>query len=53
MCISIYMTDNKKKKKVNQLNIQECKDIITRLNGQNENKYYNEVLKRYSKLSQL
>lgn len=45
------MTDKKKKKKVNNLNLQECKDIIIKLNGQNENKYYQEVVRRLGKLS--
>lgn len=44
------MTDKKKKKKVNNLNIQECEAILQRLHGQNENKYYQEVLIQYRKL---
>ena len=45
------MTDKKKKKKVNSLNIQECEAILQRLHGQNENKYYQDVLLRYYKLT--
>jgi hypothetical protein len=45
------MTDKKKKtKKVNQLNLKECESIINRLNSQNENKYYQQVLLQYNKL---
>ena len=45
------MEANKKKtKKVNQLNIKECEAILSRLYGQNENKYYQEVLFQYRKL---
>lgn len=38
------------KKKVNQLNIKECEAILQRLHGQNENKYYQDVLIQYCKL---
>jgi len=44
------MTDKKKKKKVNHLNIQECEAILQRLHGQNENKYYQDVLNHYRQL---
>lgn len=44
------MTDKKKKKKVNNLNMQECEAILQRLHGQNENKYYQDVLLQYRKL---
>lgn len=44
------MTEKKKKKKVNNLNIQECEAILQRLHGQNENKYYQDVLNQYRKL---
>ena len=40
----------KRKKKVNQLSLQECKDILDRLVGQTENKYYQHVLEQYRKL---
>jgi hypothetical protein len=44
------MTDKKKKKKVNNLNLKECEAILQRLQGQNENKYYQDVLNQYRKL---
>lgn len=44
------MTENKKKKKVNQLNIQECEAILRKLAGQTECKYYQHVLEHYKKL---
>jgi hypothetical protein len=44
------MSNKTKKKKVNHLNKQECKSILDRLSGQTENKYYQEVLKRYNKI---
>lgn len=42
--------DKKKKKKVNQLNIKECEEILKRLAGQTENKYYLHVLEQYKRL---
>jgi len=42
--------ENKKKKKVNQLNIKECESILHRLAGQIECKYYQHVLKHYRRL---
>ena len=42
--------NKKKKKKVNQLNIEECMDILNKLSNQTENKYYQEVLLQYRKL---
>lgn len=44
------MTENKKKKKVNQLNIKECETILARLIGQTECKYYQHVLEHYRRL---
>lgn len=44
------MTENKKKKKVNQLTIKECEAILTRLAGQAECKYYQHVLNHYRRL---
>lgn len=44
------MSDKKKIKKVNQLNLKECEDILQRLHGQNDNKYYQDVLLQYRRL---
>lgn len=44
------MIENKKNKKVNQLNIKECETILHRLAGQTECKYYQHVLEHYRKL---
>jgi len=44
------VTEIKKKKKVNQLTIEECEAILKRLAGQTENKYYQHVLIHYRKL---
>lgn len=44
------MSENKKKKKVNQLNIKECEAILARLAGQIECKYYQHVLSHYRSL---
>ena len=44
------MTDKKKKKKVNNLNLKECEAILQRLQGQNENRYYQDVLNQYRRL---
>jgi len=44
------VTENKKKKKVNQLNIKECESILHRLAGQIECKYYQHVLEHYRRL---
>jgi hypothetical protein len=44
------VTENKKKKKVNQLTIKECEAILTRLAGQAECKYYQHVLTHYRRL---
>ena len=40
----------KKTKKINQLDLKECENIIKRLNGQIENKYYQEVILRRNNL---
>lgn len=44
------MTEKKRKKKVNNLNLKECEAILQKLQGQNENKYYQDVLNQYRKL---
>ena len=44
------MSEIKKKKKVNQLNIKECETILNRLANQTESKYYQHVLNHYRKL---
>ncbi|NCX96530.1 MAG: hypothetical protein EBX41_09005 [Chitinophagia bacterium] len=44
------MINKKNKKKVNQLTLKECEEIISRLYNQIENKYYQEVLSQYRKL---
>lgn len=44
------MSEKKKTKKVNQLNIKECEEILARLYNQIENKYYQDVLSQYRKL---
>lgn len=44
------MTENKKKKKVNQLDIKDCEAVLQRLAGQTECKYYQHVLEHYRKL---
>lgn len=44
------MTDKKRTKKVNQLKLKECEEILARLVGQIENKYYQDVLAHYRKL---
>lgn len=51
MCNILHnMTEKKKKKKVNHLNLKECEAILQRLQNQNENKYYQDVLNQYRKL---
>lgn len=44
------MTEIKKKKKVNQLDLKECEAILQKLAGQTESKYYQHVLEHYRKL---
>lgn len=44
------MSEDKKKKKVNQLSIKECEAILQRLAGQIECKYYQHVLEQYRRL---
>lgn len=44
------MSETKKKKKVNQLNIKECEAILQKLAGQTECKYYQHVLEHYRSL---
>ena len=44
------MTNKKKTKKVNQLKLKECEEILVRLAGQTENKYYQHVLNHYRNL---
>ena len=41
---------NKKKKKVNSLNLKECEEIIKRLGGQLECQYLQQVMNQYNKL---
>ena len=45
-----YMSEKKKKKKVNSLNLKECEEIIKRLGGQVECQYLQQVLNQYNKL---
>jgi len=44
------MSEKKKKKKVNSLNLKECEEIIKRLGGQVECQYLQQVLNQYNKL---
>lgn len=44
------MSEKKKKKKVNSLNLKECEEIIKRLGGQFECQYLQQVMNQYNKL---
>ena len=44
------MSEKKKKKKVNSLNLKECEEIIKRWGGQLECQYLQQVLNQYNKL---
>lgn len=41
------MTQKKKNKKVNHLNIKECEEILARLKGQENSLYFQHVLHHY------
>jgi hypothetical protein len=45
-----YMSEKKKKKKVNRLNLKECEEIIKRLGGQLECQYLQQVMNQYNTL---
>jgi hypothetical protein len=44
------VTEKKKHKKVNRLNINECEAILVRLKKSSESEYYQHVLLQYRKL---